>query len=109
MQRDAPAARDNNDYDFGADDDNSGGSGSGRRLLTAWDDTATEEGRREILNSRVARVMQALRIEVNSKFDALNSLLGNLLRILMPGGCVVFLNFDSGEYRRVKFALKDRI
>ena len=51
--------------------------------------------------------MQALRIEVNSEFDALNSLLGNLPCILAPGGCAVFLNFDSGEYRLVKFAMKD--
>ena len=73
----------------------------------AGDNAAAEEGRREILNLRVARVMQALRIEVNGEFDALNSLLGDLPRILAPGGCAVFLNFDFGEYRRVKFTMKD--
>jgi 16S rRNA (cytosine1402-N4)-methyltransferase len=73
----------------------------------AGDDAAVEEGRREILNSRIARVMQALRIEVNGEFDALDSLLGDLPRILAPGGCAVFLNFDSGEYLRVKFVMKD--
>ncbi len=84
-----------------------GGGRSRRRLSTAGDDAAAEEGRRVIPNLRVARVMQALRIEVNDKFDALNSLLGNLPRILALGGRAVFLNFDSGEYRRVKFAMKD--
>ena len=86
-----------------------GGSGgrSGRRLSTAGDDAAAEEGRREIPNLCIARVMQALRIKVNGKFNALDSLLGNLPRILVPGGCTVFLNFDSGEYRRIKFAMKD--
>ena len=104
---DAPTARDNDDYDFGGDNNGGGSSKSRRRLSTAGDDAAAKEGRREVLNSRVARVMQALRIKVNGKFDALDSLLGNLPRILAPGGCAVFLNFDSGEYRRVKFAMKD--
>lgn len=41
---------------------------------------------KELLNSRVARVMQALRIEVNSEFDHLDKLLGTLPSVLAPGG-----------------------
>ena len=82
-----------------------GGGGSGRRPSTAGD--AAAEERREILSSHVARVMQALQIEVNGEFDALDSLLGDLPRILVPGGRVVFLTFHSGEDRRVKLAMKD--
>ena len=41
---------------------------------------------KELLNSRVARVMQALRIEVNSEFDQLDKLLETLPLVLAPGG-----------------------
>jgi len=41
---------------------------------------------KEPLNSRVARVMQALRIEVNSEFDQLDKLLKTLPSVLAPGG-----------------------
>ena len=41
---------------------------------------------KELLNSRVARVMQALRIEVNSEFDQLDKLLKTLPSVLAPGG-----------------------
>jgi 16S rRNA (cytosine1402-N4)-methyltransferase len=59
------------------------------------------------MNSRIARVMQALRIEVNGEFAALDSLLGSLPRALAPGGRAVFLTFHSGEDRRVKAAMRD--
>jgi 16S rRNA (cytosine1402-N4)-methyltransferase len=41
---------------------------------------------KELLNSRVARVMQALRIEVNSEFDQLDKLLKTLPSVLAPAG-----------------------
>ena len=58
------------------------------------------------LNSALARTMQALRIEVNDEFQALEELLKSLPAILAPGGRVVFLTFHSGEDRRVKKYLK---
>jgi 16S rRNA (cytosine1402-N4)-methyltransferase len=59
------------------------------------------------LDSTVARTMQAIRIEVNGEFQALDQLLEDLPDILKPGGKAVFLTFHSGEDRRVKKALKD--
>ena len=68
---------------------------------------AAEREGKELMNSRIARVMQALRIEVNGEFAALDSLLGSLPRALAPGGRAVFLTFHSGEDRRVKAAMRD--
>jgi 16S rRNA (cytosine1402-N4)-methyltransferase len=62
---------------------------------------------KELLNSRVARVMQALRIEVNSEFDQLDKLLKTLPSVLAPGGRAG--TFHSGGYmiifcRRQKYS-----
>lgn len=59
------------------------------------------------LDSTVARVMQAIRIEVNGEFRALETLLRDLPDILAPGARAVFLTFHSGEDRRVKKSFKD--
>ena len=50
----------------------------------------------------VRRVFQALRIEVNDEFSALDALLRLLPSCLNPGGRVAILTFHSGEDRRVK-------
>ena len=50
----------------------------------------------------VRRVFQAIRIEVNEEFSALDSLLRVLPQYLNPGGRVAILTFHSGEDRRVK-------
>ena len=50
----------------------------------------------------VRRVFQALRIEVNDEFSALEMLLRYLPSCLKPGGRVAILTFHSGEDRRVK-------
>ena len=50
----------------------------------------------------VRRVFQALRIEVNDEFSALDMLLRYLPTCLNPGGRVAILTFHSGEDRRVK-------
>jgi len=52
----------------------------------------------------VRRVFQALRIEVNDEFSALDTLLRHLPACLNPGGRVVVVTFHSGEDRRVKKA-----
>jgi 16S rRNA (cytosine1402-N4)-methyltransferase len=58
------------------------------------------------LNKAVARTMQAIRIEVNGEFDALDRLLDALPALLADGGVAAFLTFHSGEDRRVKKAFK---
>jgi 16S rRNA (cytosine1402-N4)-methyltransferase len=48
------------------------------------------------------RCFQALRIEVNGEFEALEKLLSALPAIMNPGGRIAVLSFHSGEDRRVK-------
>jgi len=52
------------------------------------------------------RTFQALRIEVNNEFGALDALLRQLPACLAPGGRVAILSFHSGEDRRVKKAFQ---
>ena len=54
----------------------------------------------------VRRVFQALRIEVNEEFSALDALLRALPGCLNPGGRAAILTFHSGEDRRVKKAFQ---
>jgi len=58
-------------------------------------------------DANVRRVFQALRIEVNEEFSALDALLRALPGALRPGGRVAVLSFHSGEDRRVKHAFRD--
>ena len=55
----------------------------------------------------VRRVFQAVRIEVNEEFGALDALLRALPGCLAPGGRVAVLTFHSGEDRRVKHAFRE--
>lgn len=57
---------------------------------------------KEEVDLTVRRVFQALRIEVNDEFSALDTLLRHLPACLNPGGRVAILTFHSGEDRRVK-------
>lgn len=59
------------------------------------------------LDATVARAMQALRIEVNGEFRALEELLRALPQVLAPGGRAVVLTFHSGEDRRVKKSFQE--
>lgn len=52
----------------------------------------------------IRRCFQALRIEVNDEFGAIDSFLAQLGTVLKPGGRVAILTFHSGEDRRVKKA-----
>jgi 16S rRNA (cytosine1402-N4)-methyltransferase len=54
----------------------------------------------------IRRVFQAIRIEVNEEFTALDTLLRVLPQCLNPGGHVAVLTFHSGEDRRVKKAFQ---
>ena len=60
----------------------------------------------EAADLSVRRVFQALRIEVNDEFGALDALLRDLRWCLRPGARVAFLTFHSGEDRRVKNAFE---
>lgn len=55
-------------------------------------------------DASVRRVFQAIRIEVNDEFGALDAFLRQVPRCLRPGGRVAVLTFHSGEDRRVKRA-----
>ena len=57
---------------------------------------------REEREVSVRRVFQALRIEVNDEFSALETLLRGITGCLKPGARVAILTFHSGEDRRVK-------
>lgn len=58
------------------------------------------------LKKTVTRIFQAVRIEVNEEFAALDALLRSLPFCLKPGGRVAILSFHSGEDRRVKKAFQ---
>lgn len=57
-------------------------------------------------NRELARIFQALRIEVNDELDALKELLPQLNDYLKPGGRMVFLTYHSLEDRIVKNFIK---
>ncbi len=61
---------------------------------------------RDAVATVARRVFQALRIEVNDEFSALETFLRFLPHCLKPGGRVAVLTFHSGEDRRVKQAFE---
>lgn len=61
---------------------------------------------REREKKDLARVFQALRIEVNHEMDALHEMLEAALRALRPGGRLVVLTYHSLEDRMVKNFMK---
>ena len=61
---------------------------------------------REERELSIRRVFQAIRIEVNEEFTALDTFLRLLPHCLNPGGRVAILTFHSGEDRRVKKAFQ---
>ena len=58
-------------------------------------------GSREEITTSIRRTFQALRIEVNDEFSALEQFLRNLPICLKPDGRVAILTFHSGEDNRV--------
>ncbi|MCI6858817.1 MAG: 16S rRNA (cytosine(1402)-N(4))-methyltransferase RsmH [Eubacterium sp.] len=62
--------------------------------------------RKEAVKKSCARTFQALRIDVNSEFEALYAFLDKLPDVMAPGGRVAILTFHSGEDRLVKKSLK---
>ena len=65
-----------------------------------------QEERVAEIKKALQRTFQALRIEVNDEFGALDKLLAQLPYCLKAGGRVAILSFHSGEDRRVKKAFQ---
>lgn len=63
--------------------------------------------RRETVKKTCQRVFQALRIDVNSEFESLESFLKKLPDVCAPGARIAILTFHSGEDRLVKQYFKD--
>ncbi|RGU95977.1 16S rRNA (cytosine(1402)-N(4))-methyltransferase RsmH [Clostridium sp. AF15-17LB] len=66
-----------------------------------------ERERNEAVKKSSQRTFQALRIDVNSEFEALYTFLEKLPGVLAPGGRVAILTFHSGEDRLVKKSFKE--
>lgn len=62
--------------------------------------------KKDLLKKTCQRVFQALRIDVNSEFEVLESFLNSLPQIMASGGRIAILTFHSGEDRMVKRAFK---
>lgn len=61
---------------------------------------------REEIDLTIRRVFQAIRIEVNEEWNALETLLRHLPQALASEGIVAIMTFHSGEDRRVKKAFQ---
>ncbi len=72
------------------------------KALAAGVRSAIPQVHKDEADLTVRRVFQALRIEVNNEFSALDMLLRYLPSCLNSGGRVAILTFHSGEDRRVK-------
>ncbi|MGZ3883794.1 MAG: 16S rRNA (cytosine(1402)-N(4))-methyltransferase RsmH [Bacteroidia bacterium] len=57
-------------------------------------------------NRYLARVFQAIRMEVNHEMDALNECLTQCVEVLKPGGRLVMMSYHSLEDRLVKNVMK---
>lgn len=68
--------------------------------------TGRRRGADDALDLSIRRVFQALRIEVNDEFGALDTFLRHLPDCVNAGGRIAILTFHSGEDRRVKQAFK---
>lgn len=61
---------------------------------------------REREKKELAKVFQALRIEVNQEMEALREMLESAIRVLKPGGRLVIITYHSLEDRMVKNIMK---
>ena len=62
--------------------------------------------KQEAVKKTCQRTFQALRIDVNSEFEVLETFLNKLPSIMEKGGRIVILTFHSGEDRLVKKSFK---
>jgi 16S rRNA (cytosine1402-N4)-methyltransferase len=73
-------------------------------ILSAFPDLAYKD---PAMTRTLRRAFQAIRIEVNGEFSALEALLASLPDCLNPGGRAAILAFHSGEDRRVEAAFRE--
>lgn len=73
-----------------------------QEIIKATLDFLPQANRKDDVKKSCQRCFQALRIEVNDEFGALDSFLEKLPFALAVGGRVAILSFHSGEDRRVK-------
>lgn len=73
-----------------------------KQIISEALDFIPKQQRNDEVKKSCQRVFQALRIEVNDEFGALDKFLEELPYSLAPGGRVAILSFHSGEDRRVK-------
>ena len=62
---------------------------------------------KEAVKKSCQRCFQALRIDINGEYDALESLMNKLPEVMNPGGRIAILTFHSGEDRIVKQYFKE--
>jgi 16S rRNA (cytosine1402-N4)-methyltransferase len=60
----------------------------------------------QFLNKTLARVFQAIRIEVNNELENLRHVLYDCVDVLNPGGRLVVISYHSLEDRLVKYAFR---
>ena len=65
------------------------------------------ENKEEAVKKSCQRTFQALRIDINSEYEVLETFLEKLPGILKPGGRAAILTFHSGEDRLVKRAFRE--
>lgn len=65
-----------------------------------------DKQKKAVVKKTCQRVFQAIRIDVNSEFEALEAMLAGLPEALAPGGRAAILTFHSGEDRLVKKAFR---
>jgi 16S rRNA (cytosine1402-N4)-methyltransferase len=56
----------------------------------------------------LAKIFQALRIEVNNELENLKNILSDSIDLLVPGGRIVIVSYHSLEDRIVKFFFRDK-
>jgi len=61
---------------------------------------------KQFLNKSLARVFQAIRIEVNNEMENLRQALSDCVDVLQPGGRLVVISYHSLEDRMVKYAFR---
>lgn len=66
-----------------------------------------QKERKDAVKKSCARVFQALRIDVNSEYEVLDTFLQKLPSVMAPGGRIAILTFHSGEDRLVKKSFKE--
>ena len=73
-----------------------------QKIITETLESLPQHPEKDEIKKSCQRCFQALRIEVNDEFGALEQFLEKLPQALAPGGRVAILSFHSGEDRRVK-------